>query len=191
MNTEGLSLIGKSRLPRVKNVVEVLEELQRPTHLHFSAEQWKNAIAGFKEEKGLKEHPGALRAFPMPGGNGDFLVTKPCGPPPDDLPFPFAVLQPMRAIVSKGVGPQPDPVDPEIIIVFDECPDDAGPTHIPKKCKSHCLVVKFEMKRQGHPVWPTFSCLQDHNAQCGGCELVWERQEDGAFLLCCKCIDWN
>jgi hypothetical protein len=73
----------KITVPAIRNVMEIKGPVKEGTLLHFTAAQWKQAIARIPVGRRLPKHGLFLEAYPIPGE--DVIVEPHCAPGPCEI----------------------------------------------------------------------------------------------------------
>jgi hypothetical protein len=108
--------------PRLVNIVDLKSTPRKPTLIHFTAEQWKQATRGAKQSSSVKKGHPYVEYTPLPDDTG--IVHADCGSPsPDEICSVRPVID--RPVPppgpEPGPGPGPDPFLREQYPVRWEC----------------------------------------------------------------------
>ena len=147
-------------VPRLRNVADVKGPLRCGTLMHFSAEQWQQAIKGIPSGRAVPKYGIGLECYPIPGGA---VIAEPiCIQNPCEI---------CRARIT-GFGPQgamafecvcrPDP----------DCPRQPPPSPL-------CAIAVRRVRGTLQLVCESRGCQRT-------CQMVVVRQ-NGRFLITCRC----
>jgi len=98
----------KIDVPQMVNIADLKSTPRKPTLLHITAEQWKQATKGATEARSLKKGQSFIQYTPLPDGDGFLSID--CGSPsPDEVcSARWVVDKPAPAPGRPGPGPGPE-----------------------------------------------------------------------------------
>ena len=164
-------------LPVLRNISELPAKSKEPVLLHFTAEQWKEALGDTKPGKvSLQKHGSFLLANPVPMTRGGFALFGFCRSTRDQLCF----QQPV-ATAPDLLGPARDRFGPGEFIrmecVCEDIPRDDRPS---VACR---LIIQVRPR-------VFLGCDSEHCPS--GCRLIWQLVHPALgqlspLLLTCEC----
>lgn len=161
-------------LPTITNIADYRATATGPVLLHFTKEQWKAALKNGKRVESLLSKHVTFEAVPMPGRDGDMLVSQ------RGCPKGYSsVLRFIPAGSPNGLTPEPnayDTLQPQCI------PENGGGGERPRPYPFTGCQMVVNLPRQSFR--PPFSCA---STTCQlGCVLRFVR--DGRFFQAgCVC----
>jgi len=148
---------------RLRNIADVKGPLRRGTLLHFSAEQWQQAIKGLPAGRAVPKYGVGLEGYPIPGG--------------DVIAQPICIQNPCEICRARVTGFGPDGA-----MAF-ECvcrPDPDCPRQPPPPPPSPLCALAVRSVRG------TLQLVCESRGCQRRCQMAVVRQ-NGRYLIVCRC----